>query len=218
MHDAAIDKRIRAAPAAKYEDRAGAHSWDWVGQWADVLEAAGRAVLALDPAGNVVVRSRGTGALLGGRLQLRAGKFVIADVGAQRALAALIAAALRHDPAQPGPLPPPLVLRRASGRHLHIDVWPVSRPEGAGRIAVLLLLRETEGDAAPRTELLRQRFQLTPAELRLALALAEGVGLRAAAETLGIRMSTARAHLKSVFLKTDTHRQAELVALLARPG
>jgi DNA-binding CsgD family transcriptional regulator len=219
MQYQAIEKRIRMVPAAVMEDSADAAGWDWIAEWAEVLETAGgRAVLALDPAGRVVVRSRGAAALFGGRLNLHDGRLVIADADAQAGLDALVAAALKDDPAKPGPLPPPLILRRASGRYLHIDVWPVPRPGGDGRLAVLLLLRETEGDAASRAEVLRARFGLTPAEVRLALAISDGAGLVSAAERLGIRVSTARAHLKSVFLKTETHRQAELVALLARLG
>ncbi len=214
MRETASEKRVRVAAA---EARSDSEAFDWLEDWAAALEAAGRAVLALDTSGRVVVRSPGASGLLGGRVQIKDGHLAISDPDAQRGLTALLAAAWRHDPAAPGPLPPPLVMRRASGRLLHIDVWPINGLAG-GRIAVLLLLRETEGEAASRGELLREWFRLTPAEVRLALAIADGAGLRTAADRLGIRMSTARAHLKSVFLKTETHRQAELVALLARLG
>lgn len=219
MREPASENWVRVAPEAATEaaaDRPG-EARDWAEEWAEALEATGRAVLALDSAGRVAVQSPGAEALLGGRVQLSDGHLAIAEPAAQRGLSSLVAAALRHDPARPGPLPPPLIMRRASGRFLHIDVWPIAGSAG-GRISVLLLLRETEGDAALRGELLRERFGLTRAEARLALAIADGAGLGAAAERLGIQMSTARAHLKSVFLKTGTHRQAELVALLARLG
>ncbi len=210
------DQAGMAAQSASKRD-GDVEARNWAEEWVGALEAAGRAVLALDATGRVVVRSPGAAAMLYGRLQIRDGHLAIAEPVAQRGLTALVEAALRQDSAPPGPLPPPLVIRRASGRLLHIDVWPVSGPAG-GRIAVLLLLRETEGESAARDALLRERFRLTPAEVRLALAIADGEGLRSAAERLGIRMSTARAHLKSVFLKTETHRQAEVVALLARLG
>lgn len=61
-----------------------------------------------------------------------------------------------------------------------------------------------------------RHFGLTPMEIRLAVALAGGATIQKAADTLGITAGTARVHLKSIFAKTDTHRQAELVALLAR--
>jgi DNA-binding CsgD family transcriptional regulator len=57
---------------------------------------------------------------------------------------------------------------------------------------------------------------LTSAEGRLVAQLVEGRELADAAERLGISVHTARSQLKSVFAKTDTHRQAELVALAGR--
>jgi DNA-binding CsgD family transcriptional regulator len=66
---------------------------------------------------------------------------------------------------------------------------------------------------------LRTTFHLSAAETRLALRLLGGESLRAAAEALDIGYESARGQLKSVFRKTGTHRQGELIALLARtPG
>jgi DNA-binding CsgD family transcriptional regulator len=57
--------------------------------------------------------------------------------------------------------------------------------------------------------------KLTPAEARIALGIARGDALAAIAEAHGISIATARTQLKSVFAKTGTHRQGQLVALLA---
>lgn len=57
-------------------------------------------------------------------------------------------------------------------------------------------------------------FDLTPAESRLVLRLVAGDSLRSAAQALGIGYETARTTLKSVFHKTGTRRQAELVIAL----
>lgn len=57
--------------------------------------------------------------------------------------------------------------------------------------------------------------RLTPAESRIARGIARGEPLAAIAEANGISIGTARTQLKSVFVKTGTHRQAQLVALLA---
>src|SRR5262245_5220674 len=63
-------------------------------------------------------------------------------------------------------------------------------------------------------ELLRCHFGLTPAEARLALHLAAGETLRSAEAKLSIRYETARTHLKNIFHKTGTCRQAELVVAI----
>ncbi len=54
----------------------------------------------------------------------------------------------------------------------------------------------------------------TAAEARLSLGLLEGKGLAAAARRNSISLNTARTHLRHVFEKTRTHRQAELVRLI----
>jgi DNA-binding CsgD family transcriptional regulator len=69
-------------------------------------------------------------------------------------------------------------------------------------------------------DLLRRHFGLTPAEARFALHLVAGETLRSAEAKLSITYETARTHLKNIFHKTGTSRQAELliVILTALPG
>ncbi|KTR07611.1 hypothetical protein NS365_03330 [Aureimonas ureilytica] len=59
------------------------------------------------------------------------------------------------------------------------------------------------------------RYQLTMAELRLVIVLQEGRGLKAAARRIGVGYETVRTQVKSVFIKTGTKRQADVVTLLA---
>jgi DNA-binding CsgD family transcriptional regulator len=59
-------------------------------------------------------------------------------------------------------------------------------------------------------------FDLTPAEAKLAVALVEGGNLRGIASVQRLSLETVRAQLKAIFVKTETHRQSELVALLLR--
>ena len=57
---------------------------------------------------------------------------------------------------------------------------------------------------------------LTSREASLAEPLARDVTLTNAAATLGITRENARVHLKRIFSKTETRRQAELVSLILR--
>ena len=50
----------------------------------------------------------------------------------------------------------------------------------------------------------------------MALALFDGASPKEAAEQLGASVNAVRVHLGRVFEKTGTHRQAELVRLIAR--
>ena len=66
----------------------------------------------------------------------------------------------------------------------------------------------------PQIAFLKDRFDLTPAEARLVAHLMTGESLRSCEKVLGIKYGTLRGQLKSVFQKTKTHRQAELVTVV----
>lgn len=57
-------------------------------------------------------------------------------------------------------------------------------------------------------------FGLTPAETRIALALTQGRPLAQIATDFGISRTTVAFHMRNIFHKTGTSRQAELVAVL----
>ena len=65
-------------------------------------------------------------------------------------------------------------------------------------------------------ESLRRAFDLTHREAQMAIAIAQGQGLKMAARTTGVAVTTARSQLQQVFGKTGTNHQAELVALVHR--
>lgn len=85
---------------------------------------------------------------------------------------------------------------------------------GFGRAQYLVALRENCLPALPDAETLRRRYGLTPSESMLALAIAEGLSLREAADMREITYETARSQLKSIFSKLGIHRQSQLVGLL----
>jgi DNA-binding CsgD family transcriptional regulator len=77
-----------------------------------------------------------------------------------------------------------------------------------------------DGGAPPRVRLdvgaVAQAFALTDREAAVTCLIAEGATLADVARHLGMQIGTVRVHLRSVFAKTGTNRQAELVALLGR--
>lgn len=103
---------------------------------------------------------------------------------------------------------------------LHCLVTPVS-PEisfmlntslGPDCIAVFLT---KPGNLQLSPKRLVTLYKITPAEARLASRLAALRSVEEAADDLGITLSTARSQLKSVFAKTGTKSQSELLMLLA---
>jgi DNA-binding CsgD family transcriptional regulator/PAS domain-containing protein len=67
----------------------------------------------------------------------------------------------------------------------------------------------------PCGELVARTFELTPAELRVLLAIVEIGGVPETAAALGVAETTVKTHLHRVFSKTGAGRQADLVKLAA---
>jgi DNA-binding CsgD family transcriptional regulator len=112
----------------------------------------------------------------------------------------------------------PIVIRREAKLPIVMRVLSVdgaARSPFLGARAILIFSGFDEGEAEQLT-MLRQAFQLTPSEARLALCLAGGKSLEESAQVMAIAQETVRSHLKSVFRKTGTHRQGELIALVSR--
>ena len=65
-------------------------------------------------------------------------------------------------------------------------------------------------------KLFMSSYDLTNAEAALALELAQGTSMEEFAEKRKVSITTARSQLRSVFAKTDTSRQPQLVSLLLR--
>jgi DNA-binding CsgD family transcriptional regulator len=82
------------------------------------------------------------------------------------------------------------------------------------RPRVVVLVKDPSEAGSANAELLIDLFGLTRRESEVALAIVAGHGLRAAAQQLGIAVTTARTHLQHVFEKTYTQRQSELTSLV----
>lgn len=72
--------------------------------------------------------------------------------------------------------------------------------------------------SVPSADLIQGLFDLTPAEARVACGIAAGRTVDALASAFAVSVGTIRVQLRSVFEKTETARQAELVQLLAESG
>lgn len=109
-------------------------------------------------------------------------------------------------------------LKRRSGKHdwfalvspYHQFLQHLPLPSAA---AVVRIIEPLLGDrlGSEHTAL----FDLTPRELEVAEGLLDGHSIESLAVALGITRNTARVHLQSLFQKTGTNRQVDLVHLLA---
>ena len=85
-----------------------------------------------------------------------------------------------------------------------------------GPSSVVLLTIASNPTGAVDTVFLGSMFDLTPAEAKVAVSLVEGQDLQKIATDRHVSPETIRSQLKSIFAKTGTHRQSDLVALLLR--
>jgi DNA-binding CsgD family transcriptional regulator len=94
----------------------------------------------------------------------------------------------------------------------HVAISRLSLPCGEGdRNDSLVMLTFTPEQGNLAEESLQEVYGLTPAEARLLRALVQGEQLSAYAARAGVRISTAKTHLQSLFSKTGEKRQADLI-------
>lgn len=82
------------------------------------------------------------------------------------------------------------------------------------RLRQVARIRSMLAEGATDAATLSASFGLTPAETRVALALTEGKTLAGIAAEFEVSRTTIAFHMRNVFQKTETSRQAELVAAL----
>ncbi|HYN39491.1 MAG TPA: helix-turn-helix transcriptional regulator, partial [Rhodospirillales bacterium] len=111
-----------------------------------------------------------------------------------------------------------LSVQRSSGhRPLTLLLAPLEEEATAsnGRVpAALLFIGDPERPAQFDQTRIARLYGLSRAESRVAALLACGYRLEQVAEALDIAYETVRKHLKQIFGKTGTYRQAELVRML----
>ena len=80
--------------------------------------------------------------------------------------------------------------------------------------SIYLFIMDPGKRKPPSSEALKNLFDLTNSEAKLAHGLAMGQDLKEIAETMDVTIQTARTYLKALFDKTGTNRQADLVRTL----
>jgi DNA-binding CsgD family transcriptional regulator len=112
----------------------------------------------------------------------------------------------------------PLEGRNGERYVAHVLPLTSGKRRGAGvsyAAVAAVFVRKAGLDLPPPPVVIAQQFQLTPAELRVLFCVVEISGLAEVADVLGLSEATVRTHLRHIFEKTETHRQADLVKLVA---
>lgn len=183
----------------------------------EALDRMQRGAIGLDGSGRVVFANQAARLLLRSDGLLR----IVGDLLV--AVRADWTATVRHmvEAAISGRATGPMLLPRADGRSaLLLEVLPVAGSVALrgldSRSMALLLLTDPDSGHQPGVAALRRLYGLTAKEAEVAIHAATGEESAAIAAALGVARSTVHSHLKRIYDKTDTHRQAELAWLVAR--
>ena len=182
------------------------------------FETSGSAVAAIDRNGEVARLNAAAERLLGPDLAIVRRRIASFDREATAALDRALRALLWAQ--QPEACRAAVVLPRRGARPIlaYASRLSAQAREAFAACAGFVVFVDLDARLACSEADLARVFELTRAEARLANALLREPSLEAAAARVGVSVATARNQLQAVFHKTDTHGQAELVALLARLG
>jgi DNA-binding CsgD family transcriptional regulator len=180
-----------------------------------LMHSRGDAVFELDSWGRVM-RVHAFDDTQLGPIRIVGRRLVVADATTQRAIDRATAEAT----GEPGHAR--LVALRGDGQERY--VLHIVRVAGRARdvfmataaVAVLLRLAARENPQRLDRGLIREAFMLTDRETSVAVLLGEGMSIDEIARLLGLQIATLRSYLKSIFEKTGTTRQAQLVSLIGK--
>jgi DNA-binding CsgD family transcriptional regulator len=184
-----------------------------------VLEQSATGVLLLDRSGKVLFANTAARAIAKAAdgFLLRRERIAVLNSQDNMALQRLIAGATgqsgRTDAARGGVM---RVTRKSGQPALSIAAAPLPNETSLTEMGPVAFVLVTDPDAnSTRPEgMIRQLFGLSAAETRVAERLMMGDSPEQAAAILDIKTSTARWHLASLYRKTGTSRQAQLLRLL----
>jgi DNA-binding CsgD family transcriptional regulator len=195
----------------KVEAAAFADTLDGLASGMFIVDGDGRIVHA-NARGRVILAESDVLTGLGGRLSAQS-----PDVA--RVLRDIFGAAKQGDTAV-GARGVTIPLSSREGENFVAHVLPLTsgarRRVGISYSAVAaFFVRKAELALPSPIEAMVARYQLTPAEARVLMAIVQVGGVPEVAPVLGVSETTVKTHLQHVFEKTDTNRQADLVKLVA---
>jgi DNA-binding CsgD family transcriptional regulator len=188
---------------------------------ADTLDTISSGTFIVDATGRILHANASGHAMLADANAVRApgGRLVACDPQAGRTLADIFQTAEAGDAAlgREGIAVP---LGGRNGERYVGHVLPLTsgtrRKAGVSYGATAaIFIRKAALDLPSLPQAVAQRFGLTPAEIRVLFAIVEIGGIPEIAPVLGIAEPTVKTHLRHLFEKTGTHRQADLVKLVA---
>ena len=113
-----------------------------------------------------------------------------------------------------------ILLRSADGSAAYaVHVAPLSNrgelASGASVPRAVVIIADLRSASSLPASILNSQFDLTHAEARAALEVARGGSVEEMSQRLGVSANTLKSQLQAVYMKTGTHRQVDMLKLLA---
>jgi DNA-binding CsgD family transcriptional regulator len=187
----------------------------------DTLDGIGPGLFFVNADAQILESNANGRAMLeqGTLVRAQAGRLVLADRDASRGLTEILCR-FQSGTAASDVRPASVLVSAHAGEPFVAHVAPLvegmRRSTGGAYTAVAAVFVQKASFELPSSaEIIARTYKLTPAELRVLLAIVEVGGVPKVSETMGISLSTVRTHLRRLFAKTRTERQADLVKLVA---
>jgi DNA-binding CsgD family transcriptional regulator len=187
----------------------------------DTLDGIGPGLFFLNADAEILESNANGRAMLeqGTPVRAHGGRLVLADRSASRGLAEILCGFQGGSAARTARPASVLLSAHASEpfiAHVAPLIEGMRRSTGSAYTAVAAVFVQKASFELPSSrEVIAKTYKLTPTELRVLLAIVEVGGVPKVSETIGVSLSTVRTHLRQLFAKTGTDRQADLVKLVA---
>ena len=206
----------RAVLVGQMVDRAAAEA----ATFGNALDGIGAGLFFVDAGGRIVhANTSGQDMLAQGVLARgSSGKLASYDTSAVQGLDEIFGIAESGDADEPRGGAVPLTAR--DGEHYIAHVLPLTagsrRQAGTSSEAIAaIFVKKAALDMPSPQDIMAKFYKLTPTELRVLFAIVQVGGVPDVAQSMGISPSTVKTHLRRLFAKTGTDRQADLVKLVA---
>lgn len=187
----------------------------------DTLDGIGPGLFFVNADAHILEANANGRAMLeqGTLVRAHGGRLVPADRDAEQGLTEILcrfesgSAAISVPPAS-------VLLSAQAGEPFVAHVLPLiegaRRRTGSAYMAVAaVFVQKASFDLPSSREVIARSYKLTPTELRVLFAIVQEGGVPKVSEAMGISVATVRTHLRRLFAKTGTDRQADLVKLVA---
>jgi DNA-binding CsgD family transcriptional regulator len=182
------------------------------------LDSSPTAILLMDRDSRILAMNQAARMIVGHNdgLLVRHGRLEAEQVGESALLAELLSHARPKSSNKNHGLAAGMIVSRSERPPLQVLVAPVGKlPIALQHSATaIVFINDPEKRFRPPQEVLTSLFRLTPAECRVVFLLTDGNSIREIGEMIGVKNSTLKSQLKSIYGKTNTSRQSELIRLM----